>query len=164
MGWYLCQLFKNLQRFTDPLSLHPQGTVIWLSIPTLLLIYLWANCPYWSTTQSHCSLRMETEWVTEMSEVFKLLTQLSAHEDFIQFSRCESLKTYIYSTVTFFHSTLNSSNKIVLYPNSLCNSWPTFIAYISHVCVGLFYRTIGDTSRGVTVYWTLLKSKRTEMI
>jgi uncharacterized FlaG/YvyC family protein len=38
---------------------------------------------------------METQWVSETSEVFKQLTQLSAREDFIQFSRHESLKTYI---------------------------------------------------------------------
>jgi hypothetical protein len=40
------------------------------------------------------SLRMETERVSETSEVFKQLTRLSAREEFIQFCRRESLKTY----------------------------------------------------------------------
>jgi hypothetical protein len=43
-------------------------------------------------------LRMETERVSETSEVFKQLTRLSAREKFIKFCRPESLKTYM-STV-----------------------------------------------------------------
>lgn len=42
-----------------------------------------------------CSLMMETERVSETLEVFIQLTWLSDHEDFIQFSCRESLKTYI---------------------------------------------------------------------
>jgi hypothetical protein len=38
---------------------------------------------------------METEWVSEMSQAFKQLTRLSAREDFTQFTRRESLKTFI---------------------------------------------------------------------
>jgi hypothetical protein len=36
---------------------------------------------------------METECVSEMSEVFKQLTGLSAREEFTQFGPCESLET-----------------------------------------------------------------------
>jgi hypothetical protein len=38
---------------------------------------------------------MEAERVSEVSEVLKQLTQLSAHGDFIQFSHHEGLKTYM---------------------------------------------------------------------
>jgi hypothetical protein len=37
---------------------------------------------------------METECVSEKSEVFKQLTRLSAREELIQFCRGENLKTY----------------------------------------------------------------------
>jgi hypothetical protein len=47
---------------------------------------------------------METERVSEKSEVFKQLTRLSAREDFIQFSRRESLNTY--SLIVFFLKTM----------------------------------------------------------
>jgi hypothetical protein len=43
--------------------------------------------------QGSLSLRMETGYVSETSEVFKQLTRLSARDEFVQFCRRECLKT-----------------------------------------------------------------------
>jgi hypothetical protein len=49
---------------------------------------------------------METECVSETSEVFKQLARLSAREGFIQFCRRESLRTYSRETVSVSRRTL----------------------------------------------------------
>lgn len=55
---------------------------------------------YWDAQPDHCSLRMETQWIFETSEVFKRLTWPSAHEDFIQ---KEALLFYLFEFYLITH-------------------------------------------------------------
>ena len=64
---------------------------------------------------------MGTELVAKMSENLHILMRLSDQENFIQFCRCESLKTYTYSFIPVSYITLKSpasitnTNQLMLY-------------------------------------------------
>jgi hypothetical protein len=57
--------------------------------------YLVGQYLYLTWALAHSTLKMGTELVLEMSMHFNTLTRLLAQESFVEFSRHESIKTYI---------------------------------------------------------------------